>query len=250
MLSIDFNADLGEGAEGEEALMPFISSSNIACGFHAGDPQTMRRAVRLALEYGVSPGAHPGFPDREHFGRRNMVMDPFEIHGMITTQLQELSRIAGEESARLIHVKPHGALYNMAARDRALADAICIAVRDFDENLVVFGLSGSEIIRSARDLGLKTRSEVFADRNYQDDGTLTPRNLPHALVEDPGLACARVLKMIREGTVRSLGGKEVPVQAETLCVHGDGANALRLATAIQRILTENQIQVSSVPGTE
>ncbi len=228
---IDINCDLGEGMDNDAQIMPFITSANIACGYHAGDEATMHRTVELALQHGVHLGAHPSYPDRDNFGRTNMVFSPAEVEDMVLRQIETLAQIAQQHGASLRHVKPHGALYNMAAQDRDLAAAICRAVLAFDPTLTVFGLSGSLFIGVAEDMGLLAKNEVFSDRTYQLDGSLTPRSQPNALLHDRDAVCTQVWQMVTKQTVTS-GDKKVPVRADTICIHGDGAHAVAFAEAI------------------
>jgi 5-oxoprolinase (ATP-hydrolysing) subunit A len=234
----DINCDTGEGIGADESIMPFITSANIACGYHAGDEETMRTTILLAKKYKVNIGVHPSFFDRENFGRTEMKATPEEVYQLITEQLSLFKKIAGSEGAVMHHVKPHGALYNMAARHASLAKAIAQAVRDFDASLVLFGLSGSFSISAAKALGLRTASEVFADRTYQDDGSLTPRSEANALIDDEMKAVAQVMQMVKKGTVTSVSGKEVPIVAETVCIHGDGRHAVQFARAIFKSLNK------------
>jgi len=229
--SIDINCDMGEGMGNDAQIMPFITSANIACGYHAGDHRTMRETIELALEYGVYIGAHPSYPDRENFGRTNMHFSPEEVEDMVLYQIETLANMALQHGATLRHVKTHGALYNMAAQDTELAAAICRAVRAFDPALLVFGLSGSPFINVAEAMGLRVKNEVFSDRTYQPDGTLTPRSQPNALLHDREAVCTQVWQMVTEQTVYS-GDILVPVAADTVCIHGDGANAVAFAEAI------------------
>lgn len=245
---IDLNCDMGEsfGAwklGNDEAILGHVTSANIACGFHAGDPRTMQRTVAAAFERGVRVGAHPGLQDLTGFGRRTIAITAAEAYAIVVYQVGALSGFARVLGGRLDHVKAHGALYNMAAKDPALADAIARAVRDVDAGLVLFGLAGSEMIRAAEDVGLRAASEVFADRTYQDDGSLSPRGLPGAMIEDPELAVAQVMRMVREGKVRSLQGNDVPVRAETLCIHGDQPGALAFVTQIRQALAAAGVAV-------
>lgn len=246
MYTIDLNCDMGEGfgpwpMGNDEGLMQHITSANIACGFHAGDAMTMQRTVRLALRNSVAIGAHPGFPDLQGFGRRNLQMTPDEVYAMVLYQIGALQAITRAEGGTLSHVKAHGALYNMASQDRALADAIARAVHKTDERLVLFGLSGSVQIAAAEALGLRTCSEVFADRSYQPDGSLTPRRQPGALIEDIGKAVQQALIMVRESRVAAQNGQSVTLKAQTLCLHGDGAHALDFAVAIRIAFEQNGI---------
>jgi 5-oxoprolinase (ATP-hydrolysing) subunit A len=221
-------------------VMAYIHSANIACGYHAGDSQTMRATIDLCVQYGVQIGAHPSFEDREDFGRREMNLPGREIKKLIISQLSELNEIAIAVGKKLHHVKPHGALYNMSARDPVLAATIAKTIRDFDPALIIYGLSGSHSITEAKRLGLKTRSEVFGDRRYRDDGSLVPRSDPQALIENVEEVVAQVEQMAGKGTVRTLSGKDIPVLAETICVHGDGAYALEFAKAIAEILKNSK----------
>lgn len=243
MVSVDINCDMGEGfgpwqMGNDAALMQYISSANIACGFHAGDPRIMRETVRQALKRHTAIGAHPGFPDLQGFGRRNIAMTPDEVFEMVLYQIGALQAIARAEGGILHHVKPHGALYNMAAKDRKLADAIARAVQHAGTDLVLYGLSGSALIEAGEAIGLRTASEVFADRTYQDDGSLTPRSQPDALVEDTSRAVARALQMVQKQTVVSTNGKTIGLVSQTICLHGDGAHALEFAVAINAAFKE------------
>ena len=219
----------------DAALMPFITSANIACGYHAGDPAVMKATVRAALRHGVALGAHPGLPDLAGFGRRNMDISADEAFDMTVYQLGALQAVARAEGGTLHHLKPHGALYNMAATNVALAQAIAEAVYKVQPELVLYGLAGSELTRAGEKLGLRTAHEVFADRTYQANGTLTPRRQPDALISSAEAAIAQVLRLVTEGRVLSQQGTEVAMQADTVCLHGDGAHALEFA---QRLHTE------------
>ena len=249
MISIDLNADLGESFGRytlgmDEKIMEVISSANIACGFHAGDPMVMERTVRLAAEAGIAIGAHPGFPDLMGFGRRNMAVSPEEARAYILYQLGVLDAFLRPMGIRMRHVKPHGALYNMAAADEQLARAICGAVKDFDPELRLVGLSGSLLIRAAEKTGLRAISEVFADRAYEADGSLVSRRKPGAIISDERDALRRVIRMVKEGKVKAINGEEIAIRAESVCVHGDGEKALLFAKSIREALTANDIQVS------
>lgn len=239
-MHIDINCDMGEGIGNDEAIMPFITSANIACGAHAGDEETIRATILLAKAHGVNIGAHPSFPDRRNFGRTEMVTTPQDVYNLVTEQLFFFRKIADMADATLHHVKPHGALYNMAARDAALAKAIAQAVKDFDATLVVFGLSGSASVIEAERLRLSAWNEVFADRTYQDNGTLTPRSVPGALIEEEEKAVAQVVQMTERGSVTTLSGKEIPIAADTVCIHGDGAYAVQFAEAIFKAVSKPQ----------
>jgi 5-oxoprolinase (ATP-hydrolysing) subunit A len=236
-MRVDVNCDLGESfgafTKGNDAgLMPFITSANIACGFHAGDPASMRRTVRMCMENNVSIGAHPGLLDLQGFGRRVMEITPQEVYELVLYQIGALEAFVRAEGTILKHVKPHGALYNMAAVDRPLADAIADAVYRFDPKLILYGLAGSQLIQAGQDKGLKTANEVFADRSYQADGMLTPRSHQQAVITDPDMAAARVALMLKYGVVKALDGTDISIRAETVCVHGDGPNAIALAKAL------------------
>ncbi|OZI78776.1 LamB/YcsF family protein [Bordetella genomosp. 2] len=246
--AIDLNCDMGEsyGAwqmGNDAAVLQFVSSANVACGFHGGDPSTMRQTVAAALARGVAVGAHPSLPDLVGFGRRPMQITPQEAYDMVVYQVGALAAVAAAQGARLHHVKAHGALYNMAAKDAALAQAICRAVRDVDGSLVLYGLAGSQLVAAAQELGLRGAHEVFADRSYQDDGSLTPRSQPGAMIEDLDAAVAQVLGMVRDGMVRSVNGRAVPVRADTLCIHGDQPNALVFAQGLRDALRDAGIAV-------
>ena len=253
MLSIDLNCDMGEsfGAwrMGNDAeLMNYVSSVNIACGFHAGDASVMRKTVETAIEKGVRIGAHPSFPDLQGFGRRAMALSAQEIFDVVLYQVSALKGICEAFGSRLHHVKPHGALYNQAAKDQKIARSIAEAVKAIDENLVFYGLSGSFLISEAERLNLKIASEVFADRTYQLDGNLTPRSEPNALIKDTGQAVAQILQMIKDKTVTVMTGEKIPIRAETVCIHGDGEKAVEFALNIRQRLIQAGINVQSIQG--
>jgi UPF0271 protein len=240
MRRVDLNCDLGEGAGHDAELMPLITSANIACGGHAGDEATMRAAVALAQRHGVAIGAHPGFEDREHFGRREMKVSAEELAELVARQIAALRAIAPVR-----HVKPHGALYNLAARDGAVAESVVEAVRAVDAGLVLFALAGSALARVGREKGLRVAEEVFADRTYRRDGSLTPRSEAGALIEEEAAAVAQVRRMVNEGVVRATDGADVPIRADTVCVHGDGAHAVAFAQRLRRELAEAGVEVTS-----
>ncbi|MBF7954884.1 5-oxoprolinase subunit PxpA [Rahnella victoriana] len=242
---VDLNADLGEGCAHDEALLQLVSSANIACGFHAGDAQTMQQSVRWALKYGVAIGAHPGFPDRENFGRTAMQLPAETVYAQVVYQLGALAAITRAQGGKMVHVKPHGMLYNQAATDAVLADAIARAVYDVDPALRLVGLAGSELIRAGERLGLTTREEVFADRRYQHNGTLVPRSQPDAMIESDELALDQTLAMVQQKKVLSREGVWVPVNADTVCLHGDGEHALTFARRLRAAFNEQAIQVSA-----
>ncbi|WER46117.1 5-oxoprolinase subunit PxpA [Cupriavidus sp. WKF15] len=242
-MQIDLNADLGEGCGNDQALLALISSANVACGWHAGDAATMLQTVKWAIERGVAIGAHPSFPDRDNFGRTEMQRDPEAVYADVLYQIGALAAMVRAQGGQLHHVKPHGALYNQAARDPALAGAIVRAVRDFDSDLVFFGLAGSKMIEVARQAGLRVKEEVFADRGYNPDGSLVKRGTPGALHEDEEVALNQTLTMVREQRVRAIDGSWVPIRAETVCLHGDGAHALDFARRIRERLGAEGIAV-------
>jgi UPF0271 protein len=251
MYRLDMNCDLGEsfGAYklgNDEQILDVVTSCNIACGFHAGDAATMRKTVAMALEKGVAIGAHPGLQDLVGFGRRNMDISPQEAHDIVVYQIGALYGFVRAEGGKMQHVKAHGALYNMAAVNAGLAEAIAEAVYKVDPELILFGLSGSELIRAGQKIGLRTASEVFADRTYQENGTLTPRRRPDAMIQDTDKAVAQVIRMVKEGKVRSQQGVDVAIQADTVCIHGDGPHALEFARHIRQALTDAGITVQAV----
>ncbi len=231
--------EMGRDAE----LMDFVSSINIACGFHAGDAGVIRQTVETAAEKEVAIGAHPSFPDLQGFGRREMRLSPREIFDIVLYQVSAVKGICEAFGTKLRHVKPHGALYNQAAKDAEIAGAIAGAVKQIDANLIFYGLSKSFLISEAEKIGLKTMSEVFADRTYQADGSLTPRSQPNALIKDAETAVLQVLQMIKEKSVTAISGERVAIKAETVCIHGDGENALEFAKIINTKLNENGIEI-------
>lgn len=239
---IDLNCDMGEGIGNDEAIMPFITSANIACGFHAGSGDVIRKTIDLALQHHVHIGAHPSFRDKENFGRKEMYLPPEKLYAIILEQLIKMDLIAKEKGAQLHHVKPHGSLYNMAAKDISIAKIIAQAVKDFNDELVLYGLSNSFLISEAKALGLKTLNEVFADRTYDDDGKLTPRSKTNALIEDEEQSIQQVLQMVKEGTVTTTSGKKISIVADTICIHGDGKYAVTFAEKIHEALKEIKSQ--------
>ncbi|WP_391488016.1 5-oxoprolinase subunit PxpA [Leclercia tamurae] len=244
-MAVDLNADLGEGCGSDAALLQLVSSANIACGFHAGDAQTMLACVREALKNGVSIGAHPSFPDRENFGRTAMTLPPETVYAQVLYQIGGLAAIVRAEGGQLRHVKPHGMLYNQAAKDRDLADAIARAISTIDPDLILVGLAGSELIRAGTRYGLITREEVFADRGYQADGSLVPRTQAGALIADEDQALAQTLEMIQRGRVKSITGEWANVHAQTVCIHGDGEHALAFARRLRTEFEANNIKISA-----
>jgi UPF0271 protein len=235
-MRIDLNCDMGEGMPNDAALMPYISSANIACGFHAGDEYTMKSTVKLCKDFGVRIGAHPSFPDRANFGRTMMEMSPEEIYKMVREQIQVLHKHASALGEKIHHVKPHGALYNASAKDPAIAKAIAQAVFDEDPNALLFGLSGSYSLAAAEALGLKTAHEVFGDRAYQADGSLVPRNQAHACLDQTEEVINQVNRMVQKGEVQALSGEIIPLRIDTICLHGDGPHALAFAQVIRELL--------------
>ncbi len=232
--------------EKDLALLPFISSMNIACGFHAGDPHTMHELVAAALKAGVAIGAHPSYQDRDNFGRSNTVLSPEKVYDIMVYQVGALQAFLQVHGTSLHHVKPHGALYNMAAADAVLATAVCQAVKDLDSKLILYGLSGSLLISTALDMGLATASEVFADRTYRDDGSLTPRSESNALIDDPDVCIAQVLQMVEQGTVVTTSKHRLAITAETICIHSDGTQALTFAQQIHHTLKQHGIEIKPV----
>ena len=240
-MKIDINCDMGESfgpwrMGADEQVMPHITSANIACGAHAGDATVMRRTVAMARSAGVAVGAHPGFADLQGFGRREMIVDPREMEDALLAQVGALEAIARAEGSRLQHVKAHGALYNMAARDRALADAIARAIKAFDASLIMFGLPNSLMIDAGKAAGLRVAAEGFADRAYQPDGSLTPRSQAGALIHDPEVVVARAVKMATAGVVVTPDGREIALRVDTICVHGDTPGASELTRRIRAAL--------------
>lgn len=243
MQTIDLNCDMGEGFANDAQLMPWISSVNIACGYHAGDADSMQRTLALAIEHQLAIGAHPGFADKANFGRTEMLLPLNEVFDLVINQVQLLQEMALQMGCRLHHVKPHGALYNMSARDALLANTIAKAVYTVDSGLVLFGLSGSHSISEAEKIGLRTASEVFADRTYQPNGSLTPRSAANALIGSEKECLQQVIQMIEHKTVTTTDKQVVPIVADTVCVHGDGAHALGFARAIFHQLQQHHIQI-------
>jgi UPF0271 protein len=247
-MRIDLNCDMGEsfGAwrlGADEQVMANITSANVACGAHAGDPTVMRRTIRLARDAGVAVGAHPGFADLQGFGRREMQVDPVEVEDSVLAQIGALAAIAKSERVALKHVKPHGALYNMAARDRKLADAIARATAAFDRGLIVFGLPRSAIVDAATAAGLRSAAEGFADRAYEYDGSLVPRGRTGAVIVDPDAVVERAVRMVRDGVVLTLDGGAIPLTVDTICVHGDTPGAPELTRRIRDGLARAGVDV-------
>lgn len=244
-LSVDVNADLGEGAGHDEELLGLVTSANIACGLHAGSASTMRETLLAAKNRGVAVGAHPGFDDRENFGRREISMKWDELFALVVYQIGAFTAVAHSLDLRVQHVKPHGALYNMAARDERIADAIVQAIRKVDTSLVVFAPAASALSRVAEASDLDVAREVFADRNYMADGSLVSRDHPQALLHNPEAAANRVFRMLREDKVQAIDGTDVTVHADTICVHGDTPHAVEFARELRTAL--HQIGVIVAP---
>lgn len=248
--AIDLNSDLGESfgawSLGDDAaLLAVVSSANIACGFHGGDPDIMRRTVTMALQHGVAIGAHVSLPDLQGFGRREMAVSPDEAYALTLYQIGALHAFVQAQGARLRHVKPHGALYNMAARDAALAGAIARAVRDFCSELRLVGLAGSALLQAGRDAGLAVAAEAFADRRYRADGSLQPRRESNAVIADPAEAVAQAIAIARHGTVRAVDGSTVKLHADTLCLHGDTAHAVQSARRLRQALEADGLRIAA-----
>lgn len=248
---VDLNCDMGEsfGAYkmgNDEEILDFVTSANIACGFHAGDPATMRKTVQLALEKNVGIGVHPGLADLVGFGRRVIQISPQEAYDLMIYQIGALYGFVKAEGGKLQHIKPHGTLYNMAAKSEALSEAIAQAVYKIDSELILFGSSGSELVKAGKNIGLRTASEVFSDRTYQQDGSLTPRNDSNALIKDHAVAVNQVIRIIKEEKVHSLQGVDISIHADTICIHGDGEHALDFAKYISSALKEAGITVTKI----
>lgn len=248
MFAIDLNCDLGESFGNykcgmDEEIIPYISSANIACGFHASDPVVMADTVKLVRENSVSAGAHPGFPDLAGFGRRNMAAAPKEVKAMVQYQVGALKAFCTAQGITLEHVKPHGAMYNMAGRDLLLAEAICQGIYEVDPDLILLGLAGSRMLTAAEKAGLKFAKEVFADRAYEEDGSLVARSKPGAVITDEFEAIDRVVRMVKENKVRAVTGKDIDVEADSVCVHGDGAKALEFVKKIKEAFAKEQISI-------
>lgn len=248
---VDLNCDMGESfgtytLGNDRVILDYVSSANIACGFHAGDPATMRETVKLALEKNVGIGAHPGLQDLAGFGRRHMAVTPQEVYDLVIYQIGALYGFVKAEGGKLQHVKAHGGLYNMAVTDAKLSEAIAEAVYKIDPELVLFGLSGSEIIKAGDKIGLRTANEVFSDRTYQPDGTLTPRSQDNALITDPDAAIQQVIRMVKENKVTTTQGTDASLKADTICIHGDGKTAKEFAMHISSSLKEAGIDIQHI----
>lgn len=251
MYRVDLNSDLGESFGRyslgmDDKVIPLITSANVACGYHASDPVVMEKTVGMAKNAGVRVGAHPGFPDLMGFGRRNMSVTPGEARAYVLYQLGALYGFCKAKGVALQHVKPHGALYNMAAKDYELSLAICQAIKEFDSSLMVLALSGGQLVRAAEDVGLCVALEVFADRAYEEDGSLVDRRKEGAMVTDEEEAISRVIRMVKEKKVTAITGKDIPIQADSVCVHGDGARALAFVERIREALGREGIEICSL----
>ncbi len=248
MYKVDLNCDLGESFGNytlgmDDKVIPYISSANIACGFHASDPVVMNKTIKTAKDNNVQVGAHPGFPDLLGFGRRNMTISPDEAYSYTLYQISALYGFCRANDITMQHVKPHGALYNMAAKDYQLSTSICKAIKDFDKELIVMGLSGGNLLEAANDMGLKTASEFFADRAYEDNGSLVSRTKENSVIHDENVAISRVIKAVKTGTVTTISGKEIPIKADTICVHGDNEKALAFVEKIRNDLILSGIEI-------
>lgn len=245
-LSIDINADLGEGFESDKELMLLISSANIACGYHAGSKDLMKYTMDIAFENNVAIGAHPGFNDKENFGRKNIQLSLDGYYNLVSEQLFIMQQHAAHTEAIIHHVKPHGALYNMAASNEEIAHIIAKAVYDFNDNIILYGLSGSCMITEASTVGLVTANEVFADRTYQNNGTLTSRNESNALIHDAYQSMQQVLQILEEEKVTTIHNLMIPIKADTICLHGDSKNAIEFAITLYQTLKENHIEIQTI----
>lgn len=248
MYRVDLNSDLGESFGQytlgmDDKIIPLISSANVACGYHASDPMVMEKTVAMAEAAGIAVGAHPGFPDLMGFGRRNMNVTPGEARAYVLYQLGALYGFCRAKGIRMQHVKPHGALYNMAAKDYDLSKAVCEAIREFDPELIVLALSGGQLARAAMDLGLPTALEVFADRGYEEDGTLVDRRKEGAMITDEDQAISRVVRMVKEKKVTAVTGNDISIQADSVCVHGDGPKALAFVERIRQAFEKEGIEI-------
>ena len=251
MYRVDLNSDLGESfgrytIGSDDKIIPLITSANVACGYHASDPVVMSKTVKLAKEAGIRVGAHPGYPDLMGFGRRNMNVSPAGAKAYTLYQLGALDAFCKANGVKMQHVKPHGAFYNMAATDYKLSTAICEAVKEFDDSLIIMALCGGELVRAAKDMGLRVAQEVFADRAYEEDGTLVSRTKEGSMITDEELAIARVVRMVKEGKVTAITGKDIDITADSICVHGDGAKALAFVERIRKTLTEEGVEICSL----
>ena len=242
-MKVDLNSDLGEGAGHDDEILSLVSSANIACGFHAGNPAGILNSIRVAKEKGVAVGAHPSLDDRKNFGRTEMQVGGAEVYALVAYQVGAFQALCAAAGLKMNHVKPHGALYNMAVRDRELSDAIAHGVLTVDKGAILFAPAGTALFKAAQELGLQTASEVFADRNYNRDGTLVSRTRPDALLRDPGEAAERVVRMLKEGKIRAIDGSDVAVCPETICLHGDTPGAVEFARMLRTRLEKEGVQI-------
>lgn len=245
MPRIDLNCDMGEGMGNDHLIMPYISSANISCGYHAGNATIIEETIRLAMKHTVAIGAHISFPDKENFGRTEMNLSKEKLSEIINEQLFIIGHLTKRVGTVIHHVKPHGALYNMAAVNPSMADTIATTVKNYDDSLIIYGLSGSFLVTAALEHGLKAASEVFADRRYLENGNLVPRTNPAALINDPAEGVEQVLTMLSRNEVKTLSGKTIPIVAETICLHGDGPHAVEFAKGIQRTLSEKGFVINA-----
>lgn len=251
MHTVDLNCDLGESFGSykmgmDDKILDYVTSANIACGFHAGDPATMRKTVQLALEKNVGIGAHPGLQDLVGFGRRTMQISPQDAYDLVIYQIGALYGFVKAEGGKLQHVKPHGALFNMAAKDEALATAIAEAIYKVDPELVLFGLSGGELVKAGKRVGLRAANEVFSDRTYQKDGSLTSRTEKNALINNQQAAASQAVRMVKEGKVATLQGVDISIKADTICLHGDGEKALVFSKYIRETMIKEGISFAKI----
>lgn len=251
MFRVDLNSDLGESfgrytIGNDDKIIPLITSANVACGYHAADPVVMNKTIAMAKEAGIRVGAHPGFPDLMGFGRRNMNVSKEEAKAYTMYQLGALDAFCRAHGVKMQHVKPHGAMYNMAAKDYELSVAICEAIKEFDDSLIVMALSGGELVRAAKDMGLRVALEVFADRAYEEDGSLVARTKEGAMITDEEEAIRRVIRMVKEQKVTAITGKDIDIKADSICVHGDGAKALAFVERIREAMQNEGIEICSL----
>lgn len=251
MFKIDLNSDLGESFGNykiglDEEVIKYVSSVNIACGWHAGDPEVMEKTIKMAIENGVAVGAHPGFPDLIGFGRRNLSVKPSEMKAYIKYQLGALMAFAKAKNEKIQHVKPHGAMYNMAAKDSVLSIAIAEAIYEVDKDIILLGLANSELVKAGKHVGLKVANEVFADRAYNADGTLVVRSKEGSVIHDADVAISRVIRMIKEGKVTAITGEDVEINAQSICVHGDNPEAVEFVKKIKTKLQKEGVEVTAI----
>lgn len=244
-MRIDLNCDLGEGCGNDHLIMPYISSANISCGYHAGDEHSMREAMQLAKQYNVAVGIHPSYPDKENFGRKEMMIEAHELRNMIAEQILFFKRIASELDIIPTHIKPHGALYNVAAKNHEIALMIAQTVLLIDSSLIIYGLANSQSALAAERYGIKFCHEVFADRTYTDEGLLTPRSASNALIENEEASLKQITQMVKSGNVTSTTGKIISIKPDTICIHGDGPHAVQFAHSIHHHLTTSGITISA-----